>query len=174
MLTGRDYPPSGLDFLVARRRVIDTVLQHSARNTSLFLLIYNLGFAQAFVEYDRGPRIGGRSSWTPRKRFKLAVDMLAGCSAAPIRIASLIGVLAGLVGIALGGVTLVRAALGAVPASGWASLMVVSSFMGGLILVAVGFLGEYVWRILDEVRQAPPYIEARHEQASRRASRERP
>jgi dolichol-phosphate mannosyltransferase len=174
VLTGRDYPPSGLDFLVARRRVIDTVLRHSARNTSLFLLIYNLGYAQAFVEYDRGRRIGGRSSWTPRKRFKLAVDMLAGCSAAPIRIASLIGVLAGLVGIALGGITLVRAALGAVPASGWASLMVVSSFMGGLILVAVGFLGEYVWRILDEVRQTPPYIEARHEQASRRASREQP
>jgi glycosyltransferase involved in cell wall biosynthesis len=172
VLTGRDYPPSGLDFLVARRRVVDAVLQHSARNTSLFLLIYNLGFAQAFVDYDRGERIGGQSSWTRRKRFKLAVDMFAGCSAAPIRIASLVGVLAGLVGIVLGGVTLVRAALGDVPASGWASLMVVSSFMGGLILVAIALLGEYVWRILDEVRGAPPFIEARHEQAIRGAPRE--
>jgi dolichol-phosphate mannosyltransferase len=171
VLTGRDYPPSGLDFLVARRRVIDAVLQYSARNMSLFLLIYNLGFAQAFVEYDRGARVGGRSSWTPRKRFKLAVDMFAGCSAAPIRIASLAGVLAGMVGIVLGGVTLVRAALGEVPASGWASLMVVTSFMGGLILVAIAFLGEYVWRILDEVRGAPPFIEARHEQAGRREER---
>jgi hypothetical protein len=64
-------------------------------------------------------------------------------------------------------VTLVRAALGDVPASGWASLMVVSSFMGGLILVAIAFLGEYVWRILDEVRGAPPFVEARHEQVER-------
>jgi polyisoprenyl-phosphate glycosyltransferase len=173
LLTGLDYPPSGLDFLVVRRRVVDAVLQHSARNTSLHLLIYNLGFAQAFVEYDRGPRVGGHSSWTLRKRLKLAVDMLAGCSAAPIRIASLVGILAGLVGIVLGGVTLVRAALGAVPASGWASLMVVSSFMGGLMLVAIAFLGEYVWRILDEVRGAPPFIEARHEHATSREPRAR-
>jgi len=170
LLTGLDYPPSGLDFLVARRRVIDSVLQHSTRNTSLFLLIYNLGFTQAFVEYDRGARVGGRSSWTLRKRLKLALDMLTGCSAAPIRITSLIGALAGLFGVALGGLTLVRAALGDVPASGWASLMVVSSFMGGLILVAIAFLGEYVWRVLDEVRGAPPFIEARHEQAPRRLS----
>ena len=59
MLTGLDYPPSGLDFLLARRRVIDAVLERSARNTSLFLLIYNLGFAQAFVDYERGVRAGG-------------------------------------------------------------------------------------------------------------------
>ena len=172
MLTGLGYPPSGVDFLVVRRRVIDAVLQHPTRNTSLHLLIYNLGFAQAFFEYDRGPRAGGHSSWTLRKRLKLAVDMLTGYSAAPIRIASLVGILAGLVGIALGGVTLVRAALGAVPASGWASLMVVSSFMGGLMLVAIAFLGEYVWRILDEVRGAPPFIEARHEQATSRDPQE--
>jgi glycosyltransferase involved in cell wall biosynthesis len=173
LLTGRDYPPSGLDFLVARRRVIDAVLKYAARNISLFLLIYNLGFTQAFVEYDRGPRAGGRSSWTPRKRLKLAVDMFAGCSAAPIRIASLVGLLAGVVGIALGGVTLARAALGDVHATGWASLMVVSSFMGGLILVAIALLGEYVWRILDEVRGAPPFVEARHEQTVRREPEQR-
>ena len=56
LLTGLDYPPSGLDFLVARRRVVDAVLARSARNTSLFLLIYNLGFPQAFVDYERGAR----------------------------------------------------------------------------------------------------------------------
>jgi polyisoprenyl-phosphate glycosyltransferase len=149
LLTGRDYPPSGLDFLVARRHVVDAVLRHSARNTSLFLVVYGLGFTQAFVEYDRGQRAGGRSSWTLRKRVKLAVDMLAGCSAAPIRIASLLGVLAGLVGVALG------------------SLMLVAFFMGALILVAIAFLGEYVWRILDEVRGAPPFVEARNAEERR-------
>lgn len=167
VLTGLDYPPSGLDFFVARRRVIETVLQHSTRNTSLFLLVYNLGFAQAFLDYDRGARVSGRSSWTLRKRLKLAVDMLTGCSAAPIRIASLVGVMAGLVGIALGGVTLIRAAAGDVDVHGWASLMVISSIMSGFALVAIGFLGEYVWRILDEVRGAPPFIEARQQRVPR-------
>ena len=163
MLTGLDYPPSGLDFLLARRRVIDAVLERSARNTSLFLLIYNLGFPRAFVDYERGVRAGGSSSWTLCKKVKLATDMLTSFSAAPIRIASLVGVLAGLVGMALGGVTMVRAAVGDIPVSGWASLMVVSSFTSGLILVAIGFLGEYTWRILDEVRGAPPFIEGRSE-----------
>ena len=163
VLTGLDYPPSGLDFLLARRQVVDEVLRRSARNTSLFLLIYNLGFPQAFVDYERGARAGGSSSWTLRKRIKLAIDMLTGFSAAPIRIASLMGIVAGVVGMALGSVTLIRAALGDVPVSGWASLMVVSSFTSGLILVAIGFLGEYTWRILDEVRGAPPFIESRTE-----------
>jgi polyisoprenyl-phosphate glycosyltransferase len=163
LLTELDYPPSGLDFLVARARVIEAVLQRSTRNGSLFLLIYNLGFAQTFVDYERGTRTGGRSSWTLRKRVKLAIDMLTSFSAAPIRIASLVGIVGGLAGIALGSVTVVRAAFGDVPVSGWASLMVVSSFTSGLMLVAIGFLGEYMWRILDEVRGAPPFIEARHE-----------
>ena len=166
VLTGLDYPPSGLDFLIVRRRVVDAVLARSARNASLYLLIYNLGFPQAYVEYERGRRSGGSSSWTLRKRVKLAIDMLTGFSAAPIRVASLLGLLVGLFGIALGGVTLLRAALGDVPVSGWASLMVVSSFTSGLLLVAVGFLGEYTWRILDEVRGAPPFLEGRSEQVA--------
>jgi dolichol-phosphate mannosyltransferase len=173
LLTGSDYPPSGLDFLIVRRHVVDALLQHSTRNTSLFLLIYNLGFRQAFFEYDRGLRVSGYSSWTLRKRLKLAVDMFAGCSAAPIRIASLVGVVLGLAGIVLGGVTLVRAALGDVTASEWASLMVLTSLMGGLILVAIGLLGEYVWRILDEVRGTPLFIEARHQHSLGRRPAER-
>jgi glycosyltransferase involved in cell wall biosynthesis len=166
LLTGLDYPPSGLDFLMARRRVIKAVLECSARNSSLFLLIYNLGFVQAFVEYERGPRSGGRSSWTLRKRVKLAVDMLTSFSAAPIRMASLTGVVACLAGIGLGVATVVRSAVGHVPISGWATLMVVSSLASGSMLMAIGLLGEYVWRILDEVRGAPPFIEARHASVS--------
>jgi dolichol-phosphate mannosyltransferase len=166
LLTGLDYPPSGLDFLVVSRRVVEAVLQRAERNVSLFLLIYNLGFSQAFVEYERGARVGGRSSWTLRTRAKLAIDMLTSFSAAPIRVASAAGLVAGAVGIVLGGVTLLRAALGDVPVSGWASLMVVSSLTSGLMLVAIAFLGEYVWRILDEVRGAPPFVEGRHERVA--------
>jgi polyisoprenyl-phosphate glycosyltransferase len=163
LLTGLDYPRTGLDFLVARRRVIEAVRECSTRNSSFIFLIYNLGFAQGFVEYERGARGGGHSSWTLRKRVKLAVDMLTSCTAAPIRVASMVGVIVALVGIGLGGVTLVRAAIGDDPVPGWASLMVVSSLTSAAMLVAIGLLGEYVWRILDEVRGAPAFIEARNE-----------
>jgi polyisoprenyl-phosphate glycosyltransferase len=172
VLAGLDYPPSGLDFLVVRRRVVDAVLARSTRNASLFLVIYNLGFAQAFSDYERGARAGGRSSWTLQKRIKLALDMLTGCSAAPIRIASLTGVVAGLIGVTAGGVMLVRAAAGGVHEPAWASLMVLSSLMSGFALIAIGFLGEYVWRILDEVRGAPQFIEARDQRVAADASLE--
>ena len=174
LLTGLDYPPSGLDFLVVRRRVIDAVLQHSTRNTSLHLLIYNLGFAQAFVEYDRGAA-SGRTARAGRRASASSSPSTCSRAARRRRSASRRSSASspGWSGIALGGVTLVRAAFGAVPASGWASLMVVSSFMGGLMLVAIAFLGEYVWRILDEVRGAPPFIEARHEDRHRREAVQR-
>ena len=166
LLTGLDYPPSGLDFLIVRRRVIDAVLQHSTRNTSLHLLIYNLGSrrrswsttaAREWADTRAGRGASASSSPSTCSRVARRRRSESRRCRHPGR--------AG--GLALGGVTLVRAAFGAVPASGWASLMVVSSFMGGLMLVAIAFLGEYVWRILDEVRGAPPFIEARHEHASR-------
>jgi dolichol-phosphate mannosyltransferase len=94
--------------------------------------------------------------------MKLAVDMLTAFSASPLRLVSATGFLVGVAGLAFGGVTVIRALLGNVPVSGWASLMVVSSLMGGLTLVALGLLGEYVWRTLEEARSRPLYIEARH------------
>jgi dolichol-phosphate mannosyltransferase len=162
LLTGLEYPADGLDFVVMRGAVAEAVLAHAQRNACLFLLIFNLGFVQTFVDYDRGARSGGRSSWTVRKRAKLATDMLTSFSPAPIRLVSLIGMAVGVVGIAIGGVTLVRALLGSVPVPGWASLMVVTCTMGGFMLLAIAVMGEYVWRTLDEVRERPLFIEARH------------
>jgi polyisoprenyl-phosphate glycosyltransferase len=162
VLTGLDYPPAGLDFLVARRRVVLALLEHSHRNASLFLTVFNLGFAQAYVDYDRGVRAGGSSSWTLRKRVKLALDMLTGCSPAPLRIVAGAGMTVSLAGVALGLVTLA----GGAGATGWAALMVVTSITSGLVMLAVGLMGEYVWRTLDEVRAGPPFIEARHAHVS--------
>jgi len=172
LLTGLEYPPAGLDFLVARRRVIEAVLEHSQRNTSLFLLMFNLGFGQAFFDYDRGERAGGSSSWTLRKRARLAIDMLTSFSPMPIRLASLCGIAVGLLGIVLGGVTLLRALLGDIPVPGWASLMIVTSTMSGFMLLAIGLLGEYLWRTLDEVRQRPLFIEGRHARVAEVEDRE--
>jgi len=161
-LTGLDYPPGGFDFVAVTRAAAESLLRYKERNTSIFLLLFNLGFGQAAVEYERAERIGGESGWTLGKRMKLAVDMLTAFSASPLRLVSATGFLVGVAGLAFGGVTVIRALLGNVPVSGWASLMVVSSLMGGLTLVALGLLGEYVWRTLEEARSRPLYIEARH------------
>lgn len=160
MLTGYDYPSSGVDVMAVSRRVADLVHGFGERNASVFLIVFNLGFNQAVVDYKRGERLAGESGWTLRKRIRLAVDMLTSFSAAPIRLLSLIGASIGAAGVLFGLITLVRGLLGRIPVSGWASLMVISSLMSGVTLVAIGFLGEYVWRTLDEVRARPLYIEA--------------
>jgi dolichol-phosphate mannosyltransferase len=162
LLTGMDYPPGGLDFLVVSARVVDAVLERSARNTSLFLLIYNLGFAQSFLDYRRGARAGGRSSWSLRKRFGLAVDMLTGCSAAPVRVASLAGLAVAIASVVAGSAALVHAAAAGDALPSWALVLVPGAATQALLLVAVAFLGEYVWRVLDEARGGLPFIESRH------------
>ena len=89
LLTGLDYPPSGLDFLIVRRRVIDAVLQHSTRNTSLHLLIYNLGFAQAFMAVRPRPASGRTLeldvAQAPQARRRHAHGLLGGAD--PNRVA---------------------------------------------------------------------------------------
>lgn len=159
-MTGMDYPPQGYDFVMFSDRVLGALLRYQERNASIFLLIFNLGFGQTTVPYSRGARTGGASGWTIRKRAKLAIDMLTAFTAAPIRVVSGAGVVVGAFGLLFGGVTVVRGLLGHIPNEGWASLMVVTSLMGGMILVALGFIGEYLWRTLDEVRGRPLYLEA--------------
>lgn len=160
LLTGYDYPSSGIDVMALSRRVADLVHGFGERNASVFLIVFNLGFEQKVVDYERGERLAGASGWTLGKRIRLAIDMLTSFSAAPIRLLSLIGTSIGAAGVVFGLATLIRGLLGRIPVSGWASLMVVSSLMSGITLVAIGFLGEYVWRTLDEVRARPLYLEA--------------
>lgn len=160
MLTGLHYPTSGIDVMAISRRASEIVQAYGERNAPVFLLVFNLGLRDAFVEYDRGERLAGESGWSLRKRVRLAVDMLTSFSAAPIRMLSLVGVLVGAAGLLFGTITLIRGLLGRIPVSGWASLMVVSSLMSGITLLAIGFLGEYVWRTLDEVRNRPLFIES--------------
>jgi dolichol-phosphate mannosyltransferase len=157
--TGLEYPPSGLDFVVISRPVVESLETYRERNLPLFLLIYNLGYRQSVVPYERGERSHGESGWSMQKRVKMAIDMLTAFSAAPLRLVSLTGLVIGIAGLLFGLMTLVRGLMSNVPVPGWASMMVMTSIMGGMILLSISVLGEYVWRTLDEARARPIYLE---------------
>ena len=89
----------------------------------------------------------------------MAVDMLTAFSAAPLRLVSILGLVIGVAGLLFGLLTLIRGLLSHVPVPGWASMMVMTSIMGGMILLSISVLGEYVWRTLDEARARPIYLE---------------
>lgn len=152
-----EMPATGADFFLIDRSVVDAVRRFGEQNTSLFALLTWIGFRHAQVPYDKQARAHGRSGWTLSKKLKLAVDSLAAFSFSPIRTMSWIGVLTALIGFVYAAVVVVNAMLG-VPAEGWSSLMVAVLVIGGLQMLMLGVLGEYLWRSLDESRRRPRYL----------------
>lgn len=151
-------PREGADFLLVDRCVLDQLRASPEKNTSVLLLIQWMGFPQAFIEYTKAARHSGRSNWTFSKKLKLAIDSLAGFSYAPIRLASLMGVLFGLTGFVYAVIVAARAIWWGSPVQGWPALMCVLLITAGVQLLILGVLGEYLWRIYDESRHRPRFI----------------
>lgn len=153
-----DVRPTGADCFLLDRVVIDAFCRSAEHNISVFALITWLGFRQEYVEYDKQPRTIGRSGWTFARKVRLVVDSIVGFSAAPIRWCFYGG--AGLMLVAL---LLVAGAIVTLPSLAGVVLLVAALIvgMGGLQLGALGVIGQYVWRALDETRGRPLYsIEA--------------
>jgi dolichol-phosphate mannosyltransferase len=123
-------------------------------------LVCWVGFKKIGVFYDRAERTAGKSKYPFRKMFRLAFDGITGFSSAPLKISFSVGCLSTLFAMALFIWTILEKILTpetTVP--GWASLMTAIVFLGGVQLISIGILGEYIGRIYEEVKQRPLYIE---------------
>lgn len=153
----KNLPPSGADFFLLDRRVIDALTQFRENNVSLMALITWMGFAQAHIEYDKQARVHGESGWSLKKKLKLAVDSVTSFTYLPIRLMSYVGAVVALVGFLYALVVVVNA-LAHHPVEGWSSLMIAVLLLGGIQMLMLGVLGEYLWRALDEARRRPRYL----------------
>jgi polyisoprenyl-phosphate glycosyltransferase len=151
-------PREGADFLLVDRCVLDQLRSSPEKNTSVLLLILWMGFPQDYITYTKAARHSGRSNWTLSKKLKLAIDSLAGFSYAPIRLASLFGVLFALTGFAYALIVAARAIWWGSAVQGWPALMCVVLITAGLQLLILGVLGEYLWRTYEESRHRPRYL----------------
>jgi len=151
----KEMPATGADFFLADRVVIDAFRRFPERHVSVLALVTWMGFRQAFIQYDKQQRTAGRSGWTLAKKVKLVVDSVTGFSDLPVRLCSYAGMLLIAIGLAL---ALASPALR--PTAGPGLLLVLSIVIGlaGVQLLALGIVGEYVWRALDEARRRPPYL----------------
>jgi len=152
------FPPEGADFALIDRTVISALLRSVGCNPSLLAEIATLGFRQANVAYTKEARKHGTTKWSLRKKLKLFADSFVSFSYAPMRGMSYLGMLASAVGLLGSAFILVRHLTVGHPVQGWASLMVVVLSLGGLQMLMLGVLGEYVWRTLDESRRRPRYF----------------
>lgn len=153
----REMPATGADFFLIDRQVVDALKKFNETHVSLLALITWLGFQQEFIMYDKDSRHQGKSGWTLKKKLKLVADSIAAFSYFPIRFMSYFGFLIAFVGFIYAGVVFINGLLGE-PIIGWASLMVVILVIGGMQMLMLGILGEYLWRALDEARRRPKYI----------------
>jgi dolichol-phosphate mannosyltransferase len=150
-----DMPARGADAFLADRAVIDAFVRFPEQHVSVLALLTWIGFRQEVIEYDKQPRAAGRSGWTVARKLKLVADSITAFSDFPLRL-----VLHGGVGLMLLAVVL-GAALppffsGATRAL-WI-LVAVGVGLSGVHLVALGLVGQYVWRALEEARRRPPYV----------------
>jgi polyisoprenyl-phosphate glycosyltransferase len=153
----KEMPATGADFFLLDRKVVDAFSQFGEAHVSILALITWLGFRQESIPYDKEERVHGRSGWTLKKKLKLVVDSVTSFSYLPIRFMSYLGSIIALLGFAYAAVVVANALNGA-PIQGWSSLIVVVLVLGGIQMLMMGVLGEYVWRALDESRRRPRYI----------------
>lgn len=151
-------PPGGFDYVLMDRAVMDLFNSVTVRHRFFQGDLLWSGHRVAFIPYKRVKREYGRSQYTFFKKLKNLLDALLDSSYLPIRFMSLMGILTSISGL-LYSITVVASWLrGGTPFTGFAPIMIAIMLVGGMIMTMLGILGEYVWRIYDEIRQKPNYI----------------
>ena len=155
-----DIPLDTGDFRIMDHRVVEVLRSMPEQNKFLRGQISWIGFRQTFVEYDRSERQGGKTGYTYAKMFRFALDGITSFSDAPLRLASWMGfVVSGVAFIALL-YALYGKFISHDSEPGWASLIVSVLFLGGIQLISLGFIGEYLSRISSNVKNRPLYVVA--------------
>ncbi|MFP5112646.1 glycosyltransferase family 2 protein [Bacillaceae bacterium C204] len=152
--------PNHADFRLMSKRALDELLKYKETNVFLRGLVPLVGFASTKVYYDRKERLAGESKYPLKKMLAFAFDGITSFSIAPIRFVTFLGFLAVILSAFAGGYALIQEILGHTE-TGWTSLVISIWFVGGLQLMGIGIIGEYIGKIYHEVKQRPRYaIEA--------------
>ena len=151
-------PENAGDFRLMDRKVVDVIRAMPERNRFMKGLFAWAGFRQAAVEYDRVERETGTTKFNYWRLWTLALDGITSASTVPLRIWSYVGACVALFALGYAGFLAVETMMFGNPVPGYASIMVSVLFLGGVQLISLGVLGEYVGRILIETKQRPLYV----------------
>jgi dolichol-phosphate mannosyltransferase len=157
-LSNIDIPIDTGDFRIISSKVVKDLVQMKEPNKFIRGQVAWLGYQTAYIEFDRDGRESGSSHYTSLKMIKLALDGLTGFSNFPLKFATISGMSISTLSFFLIFYVLISKYIFHAAISGWASIMVAVLFIGGLQLLSVGIIGEYISRINDSVRDRPKYI----------------
>ncbi|HBK47018.1 MAG TPA: glycosyl transferase family 2 [Xanthomonadaceae bacterium] len=157
-LSRTPIPADTGDFRLLSPRALAALRQLRERHRFMKGLFGWVGFRQVAVPYRRAPRLSGRSKFTVWRLWNFALEGITSFSTAPLRAATYLGLLTALVAFMSGVWVVLKAALLGDPVAGWPTMMSVILFLGGVQLIALGMIGEYLGRLYDEAKQRPLYL----------------
>lgn len=146
------------DFRLLSRRAVDALNELPERNRFMKGLFAWIGYRQATIDYDRARRAAGQSKWQYWRLWNFAIEGITGFSIAPLKAATYLGLASALGAFAFALYFLVKTLAAGDPVAGFPTLIVTILFLGGMQLIALGVLGEYVGRLSTESRRRPLYL----------------
>ncbi|WP_104204581.1 glycosyltransferase family 2 protein [Billgrantia saliphila] len=153
-----DIPVDTGDFRLMSRKAVNVLLQLEERNRYMKGLFAWIGLPTQVIQYDRDPRAAGDTKWDYPALVGLAIEGLTSFSISPLRWATIIGLVAASVGALFGLWIVIKAMTLGVATSGYPSLVAIISFLGGIQLLSIGIVGEYVGKAYMESKQRPLYV----------------
>jgi glycosyltransferase involved in cell wall biosynthesis len=145
-------------FRAMRQSLVQLVIAYHTRTPTILALILESTKHIRHVEVEHAGRFAGRSNYVLRKQFLLAFDNICNVSMLPLRLVTFMGLLSCLFSMLMVLVVLLRKLTGGIGIEGWTTVVILISFFSGLIMLSLGIMGEYMSRILREVRGGPPFL----------------
>ena len=146
------------DYMCMNRKFVNAVLSLCENQRFSKGLFAWVGYRVKWVDYVQGPRTTGQSKWNFRKLLSYAIDGITGFSVIPLRMVSLAGAVICLLAVIYIIITLIKTLVNGVDVPGYATLLIILLFMGGIILLSIGILGSYIGRIFMESKDRPVYL----------------
>lgn len=153
-----EIPENVGDFRLLSRRALDSLLQLREKHRFMKGLFSWVGYSQKAIDYDRCPRYAGDTKWNYWRLWNFALEGITSFTVSPLIISTYVGFVTSLVAFFYGGFVIVKTLLFGNSVPGYPSLLVVILFLGGIQLMALGVIGEYVGRMFNETKNRPLYL----------------
>lgn len=164
-LSGDLVPVDAGDFRILSRRAVDALGEIRERHRFMKGLFAWIGYRQVPILFEPDPRYAGASKWNYWKLWNFSIEGITAFSIAPLKVATYVGLIVAILSIIYGFYMVIRTVIYGNPVPGFPSLLVAILFLGGLQLIFLGIIGEYLGRTFNEVKQRPLYL-VRHWEAS--------
>jgi dolichol-phosphate mannosyltransferase len=154
----KNVPKGGFDLVMFDEKLRAEIVKIDEKNSNILYLLCWLGYEYVNIPYVRRKREVGKSRWTVSKKIKMFIDSFIAFSFFPIRAISVLGLALGLIALLYAFAVIIARITGWIEVEGWTAMMVVLLFVSAFQMIALGIIGEYVWRTLDASRKRPNFI----------------